>query len=68
MMRVVIILSRIQEIWRRVGEFSDPLSARVGTCDGCWRSSSWVLVRYAVEHVYLVGFIRQRLDVHRSER
>ena len=26
------------------------------------------LVGYVVEHVYLVGFIRQRLDVHRSER
>ena len=56
--RVMIILSRSREIWRHVGEFLEPLSTRGGACYGHWTLSSWVLVGYAVEHVYFVGFIR----------
>ena len=45
--------------------FQEPLSARA-TAVGGRVSRFWS--RYAVEHFCLVGFIRQRLDVHRSNR
>ena len=37
------------------------MAAVGGLVSGFWS-------RYAVEHVCLVGFIRRRLDVHRSDR
>ena len=43
---------------RRVGARAAAVGGRVS---GFWP-------RYAVEHVCLVGFIRRRLDVHRSDK
>ncbi|KAK9993024.1 hypothetical protein SO802_022727 [Lithocarpus litseifolius] len=34
----------VRNLWRRVGDFPETLSARGGACRGSWRPDSWVLV------------------------
>ena len=41
---------------------------RGGACGIWWRSELWVFSSYAMEHVYMIGFVRQRLALPISNR
>ena len=58
----------VKNLWRRVGDFQrllQRLEAR-GKSSGDWISGFWS--REILEHIYGVGFIRQSLELRRSDK
>ena len=58
----------VENIQRCMWEFQEPLSTSGSTCAAIGGRVPGFWSRYAMEHVCLVGFIRRRLNVHRSDR